>query len=130
MKAGAVLLGVFAVVSITMIVTSGNISGAEFPSIGELFGSDGLNYPDFSIGTLFGFAQELTEPGTFSSVASLSGFFEFLGDTFSGLVNDPGAKSIGGIAMLLCILVIVLCLLSAVLGTMKGRKFLRNRDEE
>ena len=130
MKVGAVLLGVFAVVATFSILISGNISAADFPGIGELLGSDGLNYPDFSIGTLFGFAKELTEPGAFSSVASLTGFFDFLGDTFSGLLSDPGEKSIGGIAMLVCILVMLLSILSAILGTMKGRKFIRERDEE
>ena len=129
MKAAAVLLSMFVIVPVAVIM-SGNVSGAEFPGAGELFDPDNLNFPDFSVGDLFGMARELVDPDTFSSIASLSGFFGFLGNTFADLFTDSGGKGIGGIVMLLCIVVILLCVLSALVGTLKGRKFIRERNDE
>jgi|GEM_PF-4368464 len=140
MKKFIAVLGALLALSSVAIMASPEISGAgmggaDFPGIGELFDSDNVHYPDVSVTDLFGFAQDLvTNPNAFASVASLSGFVGFMGDTFMSL-SDIGSSeelNIAGIAMILCIIVIVLCIISAILGTRKGREYVRDvrGDEE
>ena len=139
MKKFIAVIGAFLAMSSFFVMTSSDISGAgmlgdvDFPGVGELFDPDNIHYPDIGLSEIFGFAQDLvSDPNAFSSVASLSGFTGFLADTFVGLVqNDsPEGISIGGIAMIVCIVVIILCIISAILGTRTGREYVRERKGE
>jgi len=138
MKKFIVVLGALLAISSVAIITSPEISGAGtgdsgFPGLGELFDPDNIHYPDVSVGDLFGFAQDLvSDPNAFSSVASLSGFAGFIGDTFTGLTGTGSSDeiNIAGIAMILCLVVIVLCIISAMLGARKGREYVQELKED
>lgn len=121
MRRGLFLISM-AIVVAAFIIPSGTLSAAEFPSISEIFGE--IDYPDIGIKDIFGYAQDLlTDPSAFESVLSLSGFVDFLGDTFSGLTESGfSTESIAGIAMVVCLIVIVLSLVSALIGKMRGKK--------
>jgi len=132
------VLGALLAVSSVAIMASPEISGAGsegagFPGLGELFDPDNIHYPDFSIADLFGFAKDLaTDKTAFASVGSLSGFFGFMGDTATNLtgIGSSNEVNIAGIAMILCLVVIVFCLISAMLGTRKGRQYVQELKED
>lgn len=122
MRRSLPILG-FAVVISMILIPSGTVSGAEFPSLGELFDPGNINYPDIGLRDIFGLAQDLlTDPSSFASVLSLSGFVDFLTETFTDTAGTLSVNSIGAAAMMVCMLVIVLCIISAILGRRKARR--------
>ena len=138
MKKFIAVLGALLAISSVAIMASPDISGAGsegsgFPGIGELFDPDNIHYPDISVGDLFGFAKDLaTDQTAFESVASITGFAGFIGDTATSLtgIGSSDEFNIAGIAMIICLFVITLCLISAMLGTRKGRKYVRELKED
>lgn len=129
MRRSFVLIGM-AIVMVAMIVPAGNVSGAEFPSVDEIFDSDNINYPDIGFDDIFGYAQDLLrDPSAFDSVLSLTGFVDFLQDTFTA-TSSGDINSIAAIAMVVCILVIILSLVSAALGRRSGNKARKSTEED
>jgi hypothetical protein len=133
----AVLSALLAVSSVAVLaspdISGAGSGGADFPGLGELFDSDNIHYPDISIADLFGFAQDLvTDKTAFASVASLTGFGSFMSNTATSLTGTGSSDevNIAGIAMIVCLIVIVLCLISAMLGTRKGRAYVREMRED
>lgn len=122
MRRSLLVLGFVIVISM-ILIPSGTVSGAEFPSLGELFNFENINYPDIGLKDIFGFAQDLlSDPSTFASVLSLSGFVDFLTETFTDTAGTLSINSIGAAAMVICLLVVVLCIISALLGRRKAKK--------
>lgn len=109
------------IVIAAMVVPAGTVSAAEFPSVQELFDPSNIDYPDIGMKDIFGYAEDLfTDPDAFSSVMSLSGFVDFLKETFTDTTGSFDITSIPAAVMIICIVVIIMCILSAILGKRRG----------
>lgn len=127
MKNALTAIGVISILASSVILFSGNVSGADFPGISEIFDPSAINLPDITFNEVIqAFQGIFTDPALINSIVSITNMGSFIGDSASNVAS--GEPDVFGLIFIVCMLVVVMCIVSAILGWRKGKKKLEEME--